>query len=237
MSRGLLTRFVTFETDDMLPERFGYPLRLACFGVFCAVLYAGVYATIESMGGAAGAENGPLELLQVGFAIIASCLFLRAAWISPRGVAGLATCGAMMAYASARESDQWFEAVFFDDAYKYLVGIPAILLVFSVAWRYRRGILQQTTDLLNEPPATLFILGGVYLAFVCQMLDRPSVWGNLHMASDTASIKPMIEEAMEVFAYATIAYSAIESIIFARKSKSSMVKKDHEQPATIRIAA
>lgn len=199
----------------MLSARSGFPIRLAGFGCSIAVLYALMHELIRSQGSSVGVENGVFELMQVALALVASVCFFVAARRGGTGMAALAVCGAMMAYAAARESDSWFESVFFDDAYKWLVGVPAVLVCVGAVWRHRDDFREDTLRWLNQPPATVFVIAGIYLAFVCQMLDRPGVWQDLSVASDSSTVKPVIEEAMEVFAYAAIAYSSVESILFS----------------------
>ena len=94
-----------------------------------------------------------------------------------------------------------------------MVGLPGLAVLAAVAWAGRGAILRETLVLLNQPAATIFILAGIYLAFVCQSLDRPAMW-----SATQPTTKIFIEETVELFAYMTFAFSASEAIWFARRS-------------------
>ena len=211
-----------------------YPIRLAIFGIFVAITYTVVYDTHMAVGSSIGRENGPIEVAQVVFACLATLGFAVATARTRIGKAGLIVCGGMLAYAAARESDMLFEEMMFDDAYKYVVGVPVLLIIGAAAFVQRSKVVAETLHLLNQPAATIFILAGIFLAFVCQTLDRPAMW----LESDHIT-KMMIEETVELFAYLMFTFSATEAIWFANSTiigaaPSSASKS--EQPA-LRIAA
>lgn len=178
-----------------------------------ALGYAAVYQLVKSDSGWAGSENGPLELLQAGLAATASLLVLAAAIRQPRFIVGRTLCAAMMAYAAARESDQWFESVFFDDAYKWLVGLPAAIGFVAIAWIFRKDAFANTVELLHQSSSTMFIVAGTFLATACQMLDRPGIWYGVTDIGQQMAIKSLVEESMELFAYAAIAFACFESVL------------------------
>lgn len=199
-----------------------YPFRLGFFGVTVGVLYHFVAEAVVSEGPSIGREGGPIENAQAIAAALAAAMFVIAAIRTRLGVVGLATCAAVTAYAAGRESDALFETLFFDDAYKYLVGLPAVVALAFVAWRHRFTAWRETLTLLNHPAATLFILAGIYLAFVCQTLDRPLMWPQL--TSESGENRVLIEETVELFAYLTMAFSASESIWFAQSTRVQTVE-------------
>ncbi|MEM6471658.1 MAG: hypothetical protein AAF802_19010, partial [Planctomycetota bacterium] len=100
-----------------------YPVRLAVYSVSAVLLCQFVFAMIQERGlEYAARENGPVEIGQVVLALSTAILFVVAASCFKKKSATLAISACLVGYAAARESDQWFEAVFFDDAYKHLVG-------------------------------------------------------------------------------------------------------------------
>lgn len=192
---------------------FAYPFRLCVFGVIVGIVYAVLHESQVAIGPSLGRENGPIEIAQVVFALIATLGFAVAAVRSRIGKTGLVVCGGMLAYAAARESDLWFETFLFEDAYKYVVGVPVILVVGGMLIFQRDRVVRETLHLLNQPAATLFIVAGIFLAFVCQTLDRPGMWPSVdHQA------KSMIEETVELFAYMLFAFSSSEAVWFANST-------------------
>ena len=202
------------------PVDRGYPWRIGGIAVATAIIYGGVADVIARDPVAASIEGGPLENLQVVLALLAAMMFAVAAWRTRFGTAALTVCAAAMAYAAARESDALFETYLFDDAYKYLVGLPAAAAVALVAWRRRQTLVTETLAMCRHPAATSAAIAAVYLLFVCQTFDRPMVWDAA--GESKAAIKPVVEETAEVFAYLVIAYSAVESMMMARQSRRGM---------------
>ena len=205
-----------------------YPFRLGVFGVAVGVLYHFIAESVVAHGPSIGREGGPIENAQAIAAALAAGLFVVASIRTRIGVVGLATCAAVTAYAAGRESDALLESLLFDDAYKYLVGLPAVTMLGALAWRHRRTAWPETLTLLNHPAATLFILAGIYLAFVCQTLDRPLMWPQLTSASGENRV--LIEETVELFAYLTMAFSASESIWFSQSTRTKAAAT-HESEA------
>lgn len=211
---------------------FAYPFRLAVFGVFVGVVYTLLHETQLAIGPEIGRENGPIEIAQVLLSLLATLGFSVAAARSRIGKAGLVACGGMLAYAAARESDVWFKTLLFEDAYKYVVGIPVLVFVAYVAYQQRDRIVEETLHLLNQPAGTIFILAGIFLAFVCQTLDRPGMWG-----SADHTTKAMIEETVELFAYLVFAFSATEAVWFANSTVMNLNVESKPNRIELRIAA
>lgn len=223
-----------------------YPARLCLYGVLTAILYQLIFLGVKDHGAALmGAENGPLELAQVAFALIAAIgLFYGATQIRV-GRVGLIISGAAVTYAAARESDLLFEDLFFDDAYKYFVGLPMCLLVAGAIAVDRKRIRGDVFWLMKQPAATLFVVAGIFLCGVCQTLDRPDLWGNLRYSTDAVVTKAMIEEYAELFAYLLLAFSGIEAAILSRQVRRQVATQSHSPakeavestPERARIAA
>lgn len=192
--------------------------RFGIYTVLVCVAFESIYAGTCAMGPHfMGGENGPVELSQVVLAVLASAGLLTAAFISPAGRSALIACGALLAYAAARESDQFFESVFFDDAYKWIVGLPAAIVVVAVVMANPRRMISDVMWLMRFPAATMFSVAAVFLCFVCQVFDRPEMWTAPGMVGDTTTTKALFEESCELFAYMLIAFSAVESVFFARQ--------------------
>lgn len=195
----------------------GFPFRLAAFGVATVVLYQGLYAMLQGDRGAwVSAENGLVEILQVLLAVAASALLFLAARRAHVGQAAMTLGACVTGYAAARESDSWLESLFFDDAYKYLVGLPLALIAVVVLYRQRRRLIDETLWLMNQPPTVMFILAGIYLGGVCQIFDRPGTWIGLASPDQAVAAKATIEEFSELFAYLLFAFSAWESYLATR---------------------
>lgn len=193
-----------------------FPARLTCYAIIAFVLVHAVFlGLIRSGSGFIGAENGPVEMAQVYLALFTSICMFVAAFRSRRGRAGLITCGAMVGYAAARESDTIFETVFFDDAYKYLVGLPLLVASLTALAIDRRRVVRDALWLVRQPAVAFFALGGIYLCTFCQILDRPDIWRGISSPDEAMQTKAMVEEFAELFAYAILGFSGIEALALA----------------------
>ena len=195
-----------------------YPFRLCSYGVLTAIVYQTLYWGIQNRGPSLmGSENGPVETAQLTLAIVACLsLFLAARWM-PVGSACLIFAGALVGYAAARESDAFLERVLFEDADKWLVGLPLISLAIVHLFWERKQLLADAMWLLQQPAATLFVIAGVFLCGVCQSLDRPGMWLAVTDGAEGAIIKGLIEEYAELFAYLLLAFSGTEAVVMARQ--------------------
>jgi hypothetical protein len=214
-----------------------YSFRVCVYAVVTVLVFYVTYLAIGVYGAQVmGAENGPIESAQVVLAILGAVgLFCAARW-SRIGRAGLVTAGAAVAYAAARESDRIFETLMFDDAYKWVVGLPMAVLAVVTVIADRRCLIGETMWLLRQPAATLFAIAGVYLCFVCQFFDRPDMWSGISNTTEVATTKAMVEEFAELFAYLLLACSGLESAIRARQDRIAALDRSEEE-AYPRIAA
>ena len=216
-----------------------YPFRLAFFGVLAFGLFTCIYFAAERISPETlSRENGPLEMLQVALVGIASVMLFVAAFSSERGRACLTVMAAMAGYAAAREMDSIFESLLFDDAYKYVAGIPLFAIALRAVWRDRGRLFNDGVWLSKQPVVTLFSVGGIYLFCVCQVLDSPAFWGGSGTHEATHASKQMVEEFCEVFAYLLIAYAGAESIAMTILNRSSLTSVDEEpdQRSTVSIS-
>jgi hypothetical protein len=228
------------DTNRILPAWIqlltSYPARLAGYGLLTMVVFQFVFSLLQDRGCMwLAAENGPLELSQVGCLLIAVAGIAIALRWTPIGRTVLVATGAVALYAAARESDQWFESVFFDDAYKWLVGLPVAIVVIAVAYFDRGKIVNETLQIAQRPGATLFTIGGIYLCFFCQMLDRPLFWPVDVMDLEGISRKMLIEECSELFAYLLIAFSGFEVMISAHQDRFAASAAKGAEPISLRV--
>ena len=213
------------------------------FATFAVIYLASKMYPPESL----SAENGPLELLQVGFVGAASLMLFFAAMVSDRGRAGLTVMASLAGYATAKEMDSVFEALLFDDAYKYVAAIPLMVVATVVLWRERQNVIRDAAWLMNQRTTTMFVIAGLYLFCVCQVIDGPvfwrhdatladSVWSG---SSETQAVKQMVEEYCEVFAYAVLGFAGAEAVVmaFVNRQEESAAIDEHFQPVTISIAS
>lgn len=186
--------------------------------------FQSIYLAATQFGAASvGRENGPIEMSQVAFAACGAVGLFLAARNTMRGRAMILVCAAAVTYAMARECDLLFETLLFDDAYKYLVGLPMGLMVVSVLWRERWELVSDFLYMMRQPAATLFGVAGLHLCVACQMLDRPLLWSGLDGAVEVEikATQAMIEESMELFAYMLIAFSGVEAYMFANEKSAA----------------
>lgn len=212
-----------------------YAFRLGAFAVITLVVFEAVFTAIEFRGARQmGVENGPIEQAQVALALIGAAALFLAAWWTSTGRAVLVVCGAVVAYAAARESDWLFESLLFDDAYKWVVGLPLAILVLFAVFIDRRRCISDVMSLIRHPAATLFVIAGIYLCVVCQALDRPGLWVGINDTSDAAvATKAMVEEYAELFAYALLAFAGIEAAIFAHRQRATANACPNEREAQV----
>jgi hypothetical protein len=212
-----------------------YPFRICLYAIATLAIFETVYLGIRTYGAETmGPENGPIEVAQTILAVIGALGLFYAAAIAPIGRSGFVLCGAVIAYAAARESDLWFETLLFDDAYKWLVGLPMLIVAGSVVVMERRRIVHDVLWLMDHPAATLFVVAGVFLCFVCQVLDRPAMWVGLSDEGEMVTMKALIEEFCELFAYLLLALSGLEAALFARRIRS-IAHQSTSQDETVEI--
>ena len=193
---------------------WGYPGRMVAYAVLTLIVGQWIYGQMQvDDPTAVGRENGPIEMMQVVAAIAAMVAFFVAAYRSHYGKAGLVLCGAMAGYAAGRECDSWFEAALFDDAYKYVVGLPMLAIAVAAGWKYRKTVLIDTLRLSRTPAITMFGIAGVYICVVCQIFDRPGFWVAIADHPAVMPTRALVEEFAEVFGYLMIAIAGGEAII------------------------
>jgi hypothetical protein len=206
-------------------------LQIIRFGVFAAlvlVMYRSLYRLTLTHGTDwVGRENGPVEASQALLGLASAvCLFI-AGKVTPIGRTGMWASGALVLYACARECDQLFESYLFDDAYQWLVGLPLLVIGVAVLWSYRDQLVSDATWLMKQPSAAMFLVAGVYLATVCQVIDRPMLWSASGVdAALLTSLKTLIEELCELFAYAMLAYAGLEAMILAQRLSREALRTD-----------
>lgn len=199
-----------------VPAAALYPLRIALYGFVSVLLFETLYLGVQRFGAETiGAENGPVELSQVALLTLGAIAYFAAASRTPIGRFGLVLGGAALTYAAARESDTIFEQLFFDDAYKWLVGVPAAIFVLFIAWVQRDRWWKESLDLMRQPSGTLFSVAAIFLLAVCHPLDRPDFWSSISNSGQALTTKAMFEEYAELFAYLLMAVSGIEAAIAA----------------------
>jgi hypothetical protein len=216
-----------------------YPARLAIYGLTCLLVFQGVCVLLEARGAAwLSEENGPLELAQVVCLLFAAAAIAVAVRWSPAGKAVLLATSAAALYAAARESDLWFETVFFEDAYKTIVGLffedayktivglPLALLVMHVIWTERHRLVSDALWISRKPGATLFTMGGMYLCCFCQILDRELFWPTGDLQGALGYQKALVEESAELFAYLLIAFAGIEAMVAAAQDRLAWQTSD-----------
>ena len=194
----------------MLP----FPCRAAVFGLLAIAGCEGLFRMVQQHGAAIGAENAGIETAQIVLAGLASALYLAAGGLSRRHSFAYYVGAALLVYAAGRESDQWFESMLFDDAYKIVVGIPVAIGLILAAYRHRRGLVRETWQSFDSRPSVLFITGGVLLVSVCQMFDRPGMWPEASYMQ-----KCLIEECVELFAYGLLLFAAGEALLAAIETR------------------
>jgi len=103
-------------------------IRFGLLGGLVLGLYEAIYLGVIHRGavGVAG-ENGPIEIMQASFAVAGAIALFWVATHQRLGRTGIWVSGALLMYAVARESDLLFETIFFEDAYKWLVGGPLVI--------------------------------------------------------------------------------------------------------------
>ena len=225
-----------------------YAFRICVYAGFTLVLFEMVYAAVKTHGAeVVAAENGPIEMSQMVLAIVGALTLFLAAKLTPAGRTGLILCGCVVAYAAAREGDQLFEEYLFDDAYKWLVGLPMVVLGATFVVIDRKRLVGDVMWLMKHPVATLFAIAGIYLCFVCQIYDRPEMWGGMDAINEAgesqlAVTKALIEEYAELFAYLLLAISGVEAAFLAYGRRVEAMKAqddaDSSKPESpIRLAA
>jgi hypothetical protein len=199
-----------------------YAGRWLMYGALTIGVFQAIYLITIHFGAAyAGMENGPIENAQVVFALLGALALFMAARIATRGRALVFASASAVTYAAMRECDLLFETYVFDDAYKFLVGLPLGVLVAIGCWRQRRELLSDFVYLMKQPAAAMFGVAGLHLCVACQMLDRPMLWSGLEGAVDLDATKMMVEESMELFAYTMVAFSGVEAYVFASDNSAA----------------
>ena len=204
-----------------------YPVRLLLYGLIAFLLCQIVFWGIEQQGVFVFVrENGPMEQTQTLLALLTSLCFFFAASQRCYGSTVLVLCGCLVGYAAARESDDLFETIFFDDAYKYLAGIPLLTIGLVVWYRNRIGFFDQAIQMLKSPAMTIFVISGIYICSICQAFDRPALWSELDWNRSTELTKAAVEEFAELFGYLLLSFSGIETVMMVRAASDE--EKQHK---------
>lgn len=203
-------------TRQVIHVALGYPGRLVAYGVMAFVLGQMLYAAVLDRGWEIiGQEDGLVERTQAALAMFGAVAFFVAAKKSTYGKAGLVLCGSLAGYAAGRECDHWLETHLFNDAYKYLIGLPLLTITLVAGWKYRRTAFVDSIPLARTPAITMFGVAGVYLCAVCQIFDRPDFWAAIADHENVLAIKMLVEEFAEVFGYLLIAFAGVEAVLDA----------------------
>lgn len=210
----------TAETDSWVSTCIWaltqYPARLTIYGITAFTLCYFLLGQIRIHGVAAYAlENGPIERTQAFMAVFTSLCFFVAAWKMKVGRTGLIFCATMVGYAAARECDMFFEMLLFEDAYKYVVGIPMMLIALTAFWFGRKVVFPESLRLMRTPAATIFAIAGIYICSVCQIIDRPDLWQAIGEGPAAEITKAAVEEFCELFGYMLLTIAGIEAIAMA----------------------
>ena len=209
---------------DWVRAAMSYPARLTAYGFVAFSVCQLVFMAIRVNGiGFAALENGPVEKAQVWLALFAcGCLFYSASRMRV-GRTGLILCACMVGYAAARECDTWFEAVFFDDAYKYLGGKTLYAFASIAFYRGRKHVFRESLALVRSPSITIFAIAGIYICSLCQVIDRPDLWLAIGETAEAETTKAAVEEFAELFGYLLLAFSGIEAVAMAFATCESKV--------------
>lgn len=214
----------------------GFPLRLAIFGIATFALYQFLYLLLQGeYATSLSAENGPVEILQGMLAGAASVVFLVAARRTATGRSMMTICGCVIGYAAARESDASMEYWLFDDAYKYVAGLPLAVLAAVVLYRHRSRFVSESLWVMKQPAAVLYLVAVIYLGGVCQIFDRPDTWVGITSPTEAVAAKATVEEFAELFAYLLFAFSAAEIYVLARNTQR--IKADADQPCISHVGS
>lgn len=216
---------------------FGYPARLFFYGLVAFAVCQLVFVAIRENGIAfAAIENGPVEQAQVWMALFASgCLFFAARRIKVARP-GFILCACMIGYAAARECDTWFEQALFDDAYKYLAGIPLLVIALTALYRGRKQFISGSLPLVRTPAITIFSIAGIYICSICQVIDRPDLWAAIGEGPAAETTKAAVEEFAELFGYLLMAFSGVESVAMALKAGKTEVIEEIPAPKIFQAA-
>ena len=208
-------------------------MRFGIYAALCVALFQCLLLCVPRLGAEViGSEQGPVELAQGVLALVAAIYFFYAAAFSDRGMTGFLGCGVLLAYASAREQDWAFESLFFDDAYKWLVGLPFAITLGLVMHKRRKDLADDLKWMVGQPCFVIFATAGIYLVSVCQILDKPELWSGISSHAEAMQTKAMIEEICELFAYAALMISGVEAVVYvflSRNENSAKSRRDNER--------
>ncbi|TWU18501.1 hypothetical protein [Allorhodopirellula heiligendammensis] len=192
-------------------------LRFLIYGLFAIVMGQIIVWNLNSLGVAAlASENGVLEWVQVAFLAFASGLSACAFCTSRSGstIYGLIAC--VTAYATAKECDTFFEAALFDDAYKYVAGVPLALLAGFLLYRGRMRFVNEISECIGYRWFGIFVTAGILLASLCQLLDSAHFWETFEQSLTLQDAKRLVEETSELYAYYFMSVAAVESFFQSR---------------------
>ena len=206
----------------------GYPARL-CFYAACTALLMHLVLQLVSLGDlkTLSSENGPIEVSQIVVLILAGLLAGIASTVSKENRT-LNTCLAVVFLCAAgREADDWFATYFFDDAYKWLVCLPLMVLAAFLCWKSRTHLYYEMITFLSKPHATLIIFSILMVVTLGQTLDRSSFWPNVDSSPSLGNQKAVVEETLELFAYLTLLFGANELLVHTLLQRRTRSNRDN----------
>ncbi|NNJ25543.1 hypothetical protein [Alienimonas chondri] len=217
------------------PDRWRL-LRYCAYALAAEGGVQALYQAVIAYGPGIAVENGALELLQIAVALAGGAALVAAGAVTQRGLTAIAFCAGALLYAAAREADLWFEQVAFDDAYKYLAGVPIAAAAAAVAWRDRRR-WAESLEWTAHPASVFFLCGGLQVVVAAALFDRSRLWDSIENSVQADRVKRLVEESIELSGYLTLAAGACELLITCRREAAAASRAARQTDSASHAAA
>lgn len=213
------------EMDFMKTELFkepsaklfiGLALRVSLYALLLGGLAYGMLWGAATQGKAFCDETGPVEVLEIVFALSTALVFLVAARMDKKRepcailVVGFLFCVAI------RESDYFLDVLVARHAWKMLVVLTLVLLAVYIAKNFKR-VVESILDFVSQPSFGIFLSGLLVLIVFSRLFGYGDFWKELIEGEYYRVIKTIVEEGTEQMGYFLLLISSSEYLHAVRK--------------------
>lgn len=209
--------------DDLIIKKALGPLwRLGVRTFVYALLLAGI--AVGMMWGAVHVgpsfydELGAVETAETVFAITTALIFLLAGRMDSRSEPCAVVVATLLFCAFVRESDYLLDEMVGRHAWKVIVTLILVLLVFY-AMRNLHRIVDSVSHFVMQPSFGVFMSGVLVLIIFSRLFGYGPFWKELIEGSYYRVIKTIVEEGVELMGYFLILVSSCEYFHDARMAR------------------
>ena len=193
----------------------GLALRGLLYAVLLGGLAYGMLWGAATQGKTFYDETGPVEILEIVFALSTALVFLAAARMDRnREPCAILVVGFLFCVA-IRESDYFLDELVARHAWKMLVLLTLVLVVTYIVKHFKR-VVASVLDFVSQPSFGIFLSGLLVLIVFSRLFGYGDFWKELIEGNYYRVIKTIVEEGTEQMGYFLLLISSCEYLHAAR---------------------